>query len=203
MNDLSALQHAALLELLNGGCRDAKTALSAMRREPIELSLSDVRLQPRAAAVAALVRRDAGLVYGVMQELGGELGGNAVFVLPRDQGLGLVQLLLGRRLQPNTLSALEQEALLEVGNVILGALLAALSDKLDLPSPSALPTLYQGNAANLQESGDSDDEALSLHLSCNLKFHRVESDVLLLLDAPSCLRLRQQLERFAPPGAAS
>jgi chemotaxis protein CheC len=203
MNDLPAPQYDALLELLSAGCRDAKTALSRMRREPIELSLADVRLQARSEAVNRLVRRDAGLIYGVAQELDGALSGTALFVLPQEQGLELVQLLLGRRLQPNALSTLEQEALLEIGNIVLCALLAALSDKLDLPAPSALPTLYRGNAANLLESSAPQDEALSLRLSCHLKFHRVESDVLLLLDAPSCQRLRLQLERFVPPGATS
>jgi chemotaxis protein CheC len=66
--------------------------------------------------------------------------------------------MLGDSVPTASLTELEQEALLEVGNVILNACLGSLANQLGLSIESSLPTYLRGRGAQILEAKHPDTE---------------------------------------------
>jgi chemotaxis protein CheC len=83
----------------------------------------------------------------VRQCFRGALCGEALMVLPQPRALGMVRAMLGRESPLGQLTELEEDALTEVGNIVLNACLAGLADRLDLPVEGTLPVFLRGDNA--------------------------------------------------------
>jgi len=141
---LNPLQLDALREVANMGAAHAATALSQMTGGTIMIAVPRLHVAPLAAVAPELAPGEQP-VAAVMMDMLGDLTGRTLLVFPKPTVLRLAELMLRRPMGSSVaLGELEQSAVQEIGNILSGAYLNALSDFMGmvlLPSP---PTLAIG-----------------------------------------------------------
>lgn len=124
---LGALQLSVLQEIGNIGAGHAATALSLMMSTEIDMNVPRVHLVPFNQIDEVMGGSDE-VVVGVFLRIEGEISGSMFLMLTFESAKLLLQILLQRNTDPFNLSELEYSALMEVGNILGGSYLAAMSD---------------------------------------------------------------------------
>lgn len=144
MQDLLALkpmQLDALREVANIGAGHAATALSQMTGQTIMITVPTINISPL-EDVPPHIGDPGEEVAAVLMNMLGDLSGRTLLVFPRATAIRMAGLLLGRAHDgSDTLSALQESAIKEAGNILSGAYMNALSDFMGLrlmPSPPSL-----------------------------------------------------------------
>jgi chemotaxis protein CheC len=127
VTNLTPLQLDALREVGNVGAGNAATALSQIINSKIDMTVPQVAILPLGEVPDVVGGPDA-MVAGVYLRVFGPAPGSILFLLPRDSALYLVDMLMGReRGYTQHLDSMDESALLEIGNILAGAYLNALS----------------------------------------------------------------------------
>jgi chemotaxis protein CheY-P-specific phosphatase CheC len=116
---LSELEHDALTELANLGVGRAATNLSRLVREQVFLSVPRTEVLPLSVAADLLSSREPVDLVAVGQAFSGEFSGHALLIFPEANSFELVHAVIGSTVSVDEVADLEQEALTEIGNVIL------------------------------------------------------------------------------------
>ena len=141
MLSLTALQLDALREIGNVGAGNAATALSQILNRKIEMTVPQVSILPL-DDVPDVVGGAEALVAGVYLRVFGPAPGSILFLLPKDSAFYLVDMLMNRpHGTTSVLSALDESALMEIGNILAGAYLNALSFFTKLTLLPSIPAL--------------------------------------------------------------
>ncbi|WP_094607587.1 CheY-P phosphatase CheC [Sporomusa silvacetica DSM 10669] len=162
---LSSLQLDALREIGNVGAGNAATALSQIINNKIDMTVPEVAILPLGEVPEVVGGPDA-MVAGVYLRVFGLAPGSILFLLPRDSAFYLVDMLMGRSQgETQRLNSMDESALMEIGNILAGAYLNALSHftKLTLlPSIPALAVDMAGAILSviLSQLGQMGDHAL-------------------------------------------
>ncbi len=130
--ELSDLEQDALKEFFNMGLGMAADSLSQMVKKEILLSLPQLAVVSHRRAVELVNHQDEDRLVAVRQNFLGELSGTALLIFPGGKSLELVRTLLGENMPLEALTELEQETLLDVGNVILNAFLSSFTQMMNL-----------------------------------------------------------------------
>jgi chemotaxis protein CheC len=124
---LTEHERDALTELANMGVGRAAASLSRMVDEPIHLSVPDVALLTREEAACEMEARDPARLIAVRQDFSGSFAGHALLLFPETNSLELVRAVVGPQPTLEEIADLEEEAMAEVGNVILNGYLATIA----------------------------------------------------------------------------
>ena len=124
---LSAMQLDALREIGNVGAGNSATALSQIINRKIDMNVPKVAILPLGDVPDVVGGADA-MVVGVFLRVYGKAPGSVLFLLPKDSAFYLVDTLMGKeRGVTKTLDFMDESALMEIGNILAGAYLNALS----------------------------------------------------------------------------
>ena len=124
---LSEMQLDALKEIGNVGAGNAATALSQIINRKIDMTVPQVAILPLGEVPEVVGGPDV-MVAGVYLRVYGPAPGSILFLLPRDSAYYLVDILMNRSNRTDQhLDEMDQSALLEIGNILAGAYLNALS----------------------------------------------------------------------------
>ncbi len=138
---LTKLQLDALVEVGNIGMGHAATALSRMINKKVEMTVPYINLLP-VERLPEIFGNVESLVAGVYMEIEGDANGKVLLLFPRESALHLADLLMGREIgATKVLSEIDQEALKEVGNILLGNHLTALHQFTGLNMRQSIPKL--------------------------------------------------------------
>ncbi len=141
LHSLKTIQLDALRETANIGAGHAATALSQMTGSTIMIKVPAISVAGITDLPAQFVP-DEEPVAAVMMQLLGDLSGRTLLVFPKPTVMRLAELMLRRPVGSSAmLSELETSAIKEMGNVLSGAYMNALSDFLGmllLPSPPTM-----------------------------------------------------------------
>lgn len=129
---LSELEEDALKEFFNLGLGMAADSLSQMVDNEILLSLPKLKVVHYEEAARMLEANGEKKLVAVRQNFTGELTGTALLIFPGVKGLELVRTLLKENIPLEVLTELEQETLLDVGNVILNAFLESFTQMMSV-----------------------------------------------------------------------
>jgi len=205
MNEFSRLswsgdQVDALTEIMNIGIGVAAKNLSEMVAEEVFLSIPEIRLVSRSNISEELLSQNPEGMSFVFQDFCGSINGRSALIFPIKKSFNLVKALLNNVVADDEMTEMEQEALSEVGNVILNACIATLADTLDLHMEVEIPQYVRGGAVNVLLAGDDvlDHSRTNLFCAVNFKTHQsgIDGYVLFLLELPSVKKLRISLEQF-------
>lgn len=189
MFDLSELEKDALCEILNVAVSHAATSLSEMAQEPIDLTVPRLHFYDRNAARTALDSRTGETATGVHQTFHGAFSGVSLLIFPELDSYRLVQRVVGNVVDLTDISELEQDALLEVGNLILTSCLGSMADSFQCRISNTLPTNQQGQASVMIEALGQDDDAqrtvLLVEVNFSLRHSDISGYVVLILDMPA------------------
>jgi chemotaxis protein CheC len=145
MSEINEDEQDALKELFNIGIGRAADSLSAMVKEEVLLSVPHLAIISRQQAIRLIVERATDNITAIKQQFSGFFGGTALLVYPETSSLELVRTLIGENIPLESLTELEQESLLEVGNIILNACLGSFANMIDMELNFELPEFYKGN----------------------------------------------------------
>lgn len=139
--ELSAMQLDALKEIGNIGAGNAATALSQMINRKIEMNVPRVSITPL-SEVPDLVGGPDAMVVGVFLRVYGKAPGSVLFLLPKESAFYLVDTLMGKTHgATQKLDFMDESALMEIGNILAGAFLNALSHFTKLTLLPSIPAL--------------------------------------------------------------
>lgn len=125
--NLTHMQLDALREVGNVGAGNAATALSQLINRKIDMTVPQVSILPLGEVPDVVGGPDV-MVAGVYLRVYGPAPSSILFLLPRESAFALVDMLMGReRGMTEQLDSMDESALLEIGNILAGAYLNALS----------------------------------------------------------------------------
>ncbi|WDE11454.1 chemotaxis protein CheC [Thalassomonas haliotis] len=190
MLELTEFQQDAVAELLNIGMGKAAASLSEMVKQKVDLSIPSVEIMLRHLAVDHIRDTVGNEVTAVKETFKGTFWGDAFLLFPESQSLELVRALLQEDGLPlDMLSEMEQEALTEVGNIILNACLGSLANIFEQSFHCDLPRYAQGACdiifnRNLV-AARSADAVLLVRMNFSLKANNVNGLLTLMMDVES------------------
>jgi len=139
--NLSEDQLDALREIGNVGAGNSATALSQIISRKIDMSVPKVAIMPLGDVPDVVGGPDA-MVVGVFLRVYGLAPGSVLFLLPRDSAFYLIDMLMGKeRGSTKNLDFMDESALMEIGNILAGSYLNALSHFTKLTLLPSIPAL--------------------------------------------------------------
>lgn len=198
MLNLSELQHDALVEIFNIGVGHAAKAMSEIVNEPVTMSVPSITFVNRADAAKMLDNNDSRRVCGVSQHYEGAFNTEAILMFPEDKSLDIVRLMVGESVPLKELTEMEQEAMSEIGNIILNSCVGTLANIFERELSGSLPRYHVGSSGEiLSASGcKADTVVLMLHIDFILETHQIHGYVAFILDLSALNDLQAQVDRY-------
>lgn len=129
-----------LKELGNIGAGNATTALAQMLQTKVDMKVPNVRLLPFNEVGEALGGEEQ-MVIGIYLAVEGDITGSIMFILEEQAGRVLIEKLMGMPVVGETFNEIEVSAMQEIGNIISGSYLNALSQLTNLKMLPSVPSL--------------------------------------------------------------
>lgn len=160
--DLTKIQLDALQEMGNIGSGNAASALAQFLNRKIDMTVPSASIM-NFKEIPGLVGGPETKVMGIFLKVMGELSGKFLMLIPEDTSLTLLKKLIpGCSIKtPLDMSELETSCMKEVGNILAGAFLNALSVLTKTPMLNSLPTMAFDMAGALIDSVVADMTAIS------------------------------------------
>ncbi|TFW20988.1 chemotaxis protein CheC [Massilia arenosa] len=200
MIQLNELQHDALLEIFNIGVGHAAASMSDIVREEVRMSVPSISFLNRAQAAALLSSAAAGpsRVCGISQHYEGAFETEAVLMFPEDKSLEIVRLMVGEAVPLEELTEMEQEAMSEIGNIILNSCIGTLANIFGQELTGSLPAYHVGTSEEILTASGSPADAivLMLHIDFILERHEIHGYVAFILDMSALSDLQEQVDRY-------
>ncbi|AIF52101.1 MULTISPECIES: chemotaxis protein CheC [unclassified Pelosinus] len=188
--NLSNLQLDALREIGNVGAGNSATALSQIINRKIDMTVPKIAIMPLGEVPDVVGGPDA-MVAGVYLRVYGPAPSSILFLLPRDSAFYLVDMLMGREQGHTTsLNSMDESALMEIGNILAGAYLNALSHFTKLTLLPSIPALAMDMAGAilsviLIQLGQMGDHALVIETEFTTESDGVKGHFFLIPDPGS------------------
>ncbi|CAO3425214.1 chemotaxis protein CheX [Azospirillum doebereinerae] len=200
------LVHDALTEVINVGIGNAATRLSKIVKDEILLSVPQVTIMSRNDALRHLPGLGEEALVAVRERFSGEFSGCALLIFPEANSLELVRAALPEGCDLDEIVSTRQEAISEVGNIILNGSLSSIANSLRHTLVISLPELLQGDGRAILFNGEgcSPHEAiLFAQVDFLLNARSIQGYVLLTLDLPELEDLRRILTKLVQDMVAS
>ncbi|MBF0446907.1 MAG: chemotaxis protein CheX [Magnetococcales bacterium] len=202
----------ALKELFNIGVGCAAHSLSEMVQDEVFLSIPYLEITSRQQAIELILERATNQIAAIKQQFHGHFSGTAFLVYPESSSLELVRSLIGEDVPLESLTELEQESLLEVGNIILNACLGSFANMMTLELDFDLPEYIKGSCRSLfrkqpkgSEKSDQKDRTEQKIVFLILDFmtgektkktNSIKGFVMILLDTEALFNLKEKLKQL-------
>ena len=140
LDNLNDLQFDVLKEIGNIGAGNATTALAKMMNMKIDMNVPRVDLVPF-TNLPDIFGSPEEVLAGILVQLDGDIKGMMMFLVKEKSAHNLVNSLMGGMIQSSVdgFSDMELSALGEIGNIIIGAYLSAMSNLTSLKISSSVP----------------------------------------------------------------
>jgi chemotaxis protein CheC len=142
-NELNNLQLDVLREIGNIGSGNAVTALAKMINRKVDMAVPKVKIL-EFSAVNEILGEPEQIVVGILLNVSGDLSGSILFTLNQKSAQILVNILFGRRIDIKSqelFNEIERSALKEIGNILTGAYLSAISLLTNLKVSYGIPDI--------------------------------------------------------------
>lgn len=188
----------ALTEVFNIGIGHAAGALSELVDDEILLTVPQLGIMKRAEfceMAGRLWEEPASIVH---QSFDGPFHGDALLIFPVRESLELVRVLLDEPAPIESMTELEREALLEVGNIILNACLSCIGDMLEREITNDLPDYIEAEPAKLVLRLVTDPEwyVIFLRIDFTVKSNNMLGNIVFVLDIPAADAFGGAVERL-------
>lgn len=187
MRELSELEDDAVREIFNIGIGAAAESMSMMVDDEVMLAVPRLEFVTRADAAAHLAAATASTVCSVNQEFASTFGGgNAMLMFPEIQSLELARAMIGDESDIDEMTELEQEALTEIGNIVLNACLGSLSNILTDEIFVDLPSFRRGEVDRLlEELVAAEDVVMVLYIQFRLSQRAIDGRLVFIMNGTS------------------
>jgi chemotaxis protein CheC len=191
LRSLDASQLDAMREVANIGAGHAATALSEMTNRVIMISVPEVSII-KLEDVDRIIGEPGDVVAAVMMKVLGDVTGRTVQIFPGPSAVKLTSLLLDSpEVQfPEGFGEMHQSTLKEIGNIIVGAYLNALSDFMGMLLIMSVPAIAIDMAGAVMTTsylnfGDAKDFVFCVNTEMIMGDDQVRAHFLLIPDDAS------------------
>lgn len=187
MSELTDFERDQLKEVVNIGAGHASMALSKLVGKQVAISVPAAYID-HVEKMPALLGEPEGVMTAVLLKLLGDAPGMMLLLFPPESAMRLASLLTKTEEKPNhILDDMDRSALKEVGNILAGAAMNALSKFLDLNFLQSVPdtaTDMLGSVVNsvLAEIGRSSDTILIFKVDFSIQDKKVDGQLFFLFD---------------------
>lgn len=198
MFNLTDIQHDALVEIFNVGVGQAASAMSQIVHEEVTMSVPLISFQSRAEVAQMLGSAEARRICAITQYYEGTFNTEAILMFPEEKSLEIVRLMVGDSIALDELTEMEQEAMSEIGNIILNSCMGALADLAGKELLGSLPAYHVGTGDEiLGTSGNPwNGLVLTLKIDFNIEKHQINGYVAFLLDLSALTDLRHYIDQY-------
>lgn len=198
MRELSDLQRDALLEIFNIGVGNAANSMSLLINEEIKLSVPKLQiiLKDHVEVISAFVQSQR--ICAVSQDFSGPLIARAFLVFPEGKTHEIVRRMLGELVSADELNTMEEEALSEIGNIVLNACISSMAELLHSDFKSSQPAYHLGTAFSVLSSNDNKDNhfMLLLHIDFSMPKEKIDGYLIFLLSVDSFNELINKVDEL-------
>jgi len=197
---LTELERDALTELANMGVGRAAANLSRMVGEPVQLSVPSINLINGEDVAPRLAGHVRSTFVAVQENFNGAFSGRALLLFPEARSLELVRAVVGPGTSLEEVADLEQEALAEVGNVILNGFLGTIANLLRQRIHTSLPEVLRGRAKALFHISDADRQSdvavLFLTVDFVVRSRGIQGYIAVVMSFASLVSLQALVQEF-------
>jgi chemotaxis protein CheC len=196
---LTELERDALSEIANIAMGRAANSIRLMVGHQVLLSVPAAEiLSKKAAALAvATATPDNRILVAVRQDFKGAFSGRALLIFPETSSLELMRAVIGRSLSLKDVIENQDEALAEIGNVILNSWLATIANLLKRNLPVSVPVVVRGDSKRVFEVEESGTTfILFLRIKFEINHFQMHGYIALLMEVPSIVELRSLVADF-------
>lgn len=196
---LTDFQTDALKEVGNIGIGHATTSLSRMVNKQVGISLPDLKLVPLIKVPALIKNQDP--VIGIILELRGDAKGFLLLLLSKRTAKLLIKLVLGDSDEAKGFDEMETSVLKELGNIMGGTYITALSNFLSisigLSTPSDISDMSEAiiNQVICLMCQDVDD-VLFLKTEFDINSEKIDGTILIFTDSTSLSKMLESVNRL-------
>ena len=196
---LSELQQDALIEIFNIGMGQAASSMSQIVGEEIALSVPKLNIlcgADRADTIRAAIHSPR--ICAVSQDFAGSLDAKAFLIFPEGRTQEIVRRMIGESVSNDELNEMEQEALSEIGNIILNSCISSMCETLQTDFYCSLPAYHAGSTDEIlfANSGHENDLLMLFHVDFSMPRANIDGYLVFLLNLPSFKALIEQVDRF-------
>ena len=197
MPELNELQKDALGEVFNIGVGRAAASLSTIVNDEVILSAPSVHIVRSEEASGMILGPEARSLSTVSQLFSGPFEAKATLVFAELNALEIVRLMVGPHMSIEELSEFEQEAMCEIGNIILNACMSSLADLFQVSFDSTLPEHRFGDPKSISIMDDAGDHmVLVLQVNMLISQRKIQGHILFLLSFTSMTQLFDYLNGY-------
>lgn len=191
---LTDLEADFLAELFNIGVGRAADSLSRMVDQEVKLSVPSVEF--RSVHEMADYLGGDNIICSVSQLMTGEFDARSMLLFPEKNSMEVVRLLMGSDLSDELVAEMQEEALNEIGNIVLNACIGAIAASLGKQFDVGLPTFEAGKPLNLLTSAvaSKDDGVLLIRINMELSESSIKGYMAFLLGPALQENLRKSLQ---------
>jgi len=196
---LTELERDALTEVINIGVSRSAKNLSRMVKDQVHLSVPRTEIMSRDRAIGWLSKRENSSLVAVGQNFQGSFSGQALLIFPEKTSLELVPSILDDTLSLEEIVDLEQEALAEVGNVVLNGCLVVMANMLKQSLDMSLPRVMRGSSQVVLLGADNDDPGemvLFLTIDFAVRAKSINGYIALLMYLPSITVIKTLIREY-------
>lgn len=195
--DLNTLEQDLLSELFNLSVGKAAAALSQIIKQEVLLSVPHVEFTT-IEEISKELGKDR-IVSKVEQEITGHFKGNSMLLFPEKSILEIVRLMLKDRLSEEAIATMQNEAFLEIGNIVINACLNSFSQSLQETFEVGLPNYDAGpplEVIHLSNYDDPHTQILTARIAISLSESDMNGLLVFILGSKSLTRLHQALKNL-------
>ncbi len=199
MDTLTELHLDALTEVFNVGAGRAAASLSEIVGDEVKLSVPSIEIKKTSESDASIITLNSAKFGAVSQQFSGPFDAEAVLLFTEDHALEIVRDMMGSQMSIEELAEFEQEAMCELGNIILNACLSAMADMLQISLDSSLPSYKIATSEEIFRgiSNTTDHPyILVLHIDLTIEKRHSQGHLIFLLSSMSLRNLVTQIDRF-------
>ena len=192
--ELSELEVDYLSEIFNIGVGNAASSLSQMVNQPIKLSVPELSFLNTEDLV--LLLGEDNLLCSVSQKMEGIFTAQSLLLFPENDSLEIVKKMLGDHLSDESIAELQNEAMSEIGNIVLNACIGSLSESLQTSFKIDLPEFERASPKNILQSKNLsfDDLILFIRIELTLSESKISGYLAFLLGFESFSVLHDSLK---------
>jgi len=201
MIQMSEESKDALGEVFNIAMGRAAQALSRLISTEVELSAPDVEIL-ELTEIQSIIAQQGGdpSICVVREKFGGDLSGNALLIFPTKGSLELVRMILSSLWDDNKAEALsetQQEALVEVGNIILNACMGSIANLTQQDFETEIPDFLQGAVTTILDRlhDNSQGDVLFVRVQFGVSAHSINGFVGFLMDIDTLETFQTRIEK--------
>lgn len=196
---LLELQLDALSETFNLSLGQAAVAFSRLVSEEIELSVPVVELVSRDAVIERLLRlARVDRLCGITQafDAASSFHTDTMLLFPEAGSLELARRMLGATSSLEAITELEQDALAEIGNIVINGCMSSIANLFKKELSGTLPRVVISDARTLFTEHCATDQILVARIGLQLAVQDISGYVMFMMDVASIRHFVAEAEQL-------